>query len=172
MRSALQLRRNPSAAASVAAQPHTPRGRCLRLQSVVRSPYSQRKPVMSQRQADQKRPARLREGSGVAVDQMRRLTPAERRAVQGLVDGLRTWEIAASLGLSVHTIRTQLKRAMAKAGVHSQAALVARAFWSQQPLNSPNSSSAVGARPANTHIHHLGDARSKRGVSHRPKRRA
>jgi len=56
------------------------------------------------------------------------LTPAEWRAVQGLAAGLGPAEIAFSLGASVHTIRTQLKRAMAKAGVHSQAALVARAF--------------------------------------------
>jgi DNA-binding CsgD family transcriptional regulator len=48
--------------------------------------------------------------------------------VQGLAAGLRPAEIAVSLGVFVHTIRTQLKRAMAKAGVHSQAALVARAF--------------------------------------------
>jgi DNA-binding CsgD family transcriptional regulator len=37
-------------------------------------------------------------------------------------------EIATELGLSVHTIRTQLKRAMAKADVHTQAALVATVY--------------------------------------------
>jgi len=57
-----------------------------------------------------------------------RLTPAEWRAVQALITGLGPAEIADSVGLSVHTIRTQLKREMFKAGVHSQAALVARAF--------------------------------------------
>lgn len=60
------------------------------------------------------------------------LTPAEWRAVEGLLTGLRPAEIAVSLGISVHTIRTQLKRAMAKASVHSQAALVARAFVSKR----------------------------------------
>jgi DNA-binding CsgD family transcriptional regulator len=56
------------------------------------------------------------------------LTTAEFRVVQQLVTGLRPSEIANSLGLSVHTIRTHLKRAMTKAGVHSQAALVARVY--------------------------------------------
>ena len=58
------------------------------------------------------------------------LTPAEARAVDGLVAGLRPADIATMNGLSVHTIRTQLKRAMAKAGVHTQAALVARVYAS------------------------------------------
>lgn len=54
------------------------------------------------------------------------ITPAEWKAVQGLAGGRRPVEIADVLGVSIHTIRTQLKRAMAKAGVHSQAALVVR----------------------------------------------
>jgi DNA-binding CsgD family transcriptional regulator len=58
------------------------------------------------------------------------LTSAEVRVVQSLATGLRPSEMATSLGLSVHTIRTQLKRAMVKAGVHSQAALVARLYSS------------------------------------------
>jgi DNA-binding CsgD family transcriptional regulator len=56
------------------------------------------------------------------------LTSAEVRVVQSLATGLRPSEMATSLGLSVHTIRTHLKRAMTKAGVHSQAALVARVY--------------------------------------------
>ena len=56
------------------------------------------------------------------------LTPAEWRAVQGLARGFAPAEIATSLGVSVHTVRTQLKRAMAKAGVHSQIALVVRVY--------------------------------------------
>jgi DNA-binding CsgD family transcriptional regulator len=58
------------------------------------------------------------------------LTSGEVRVVQHLATGLRPSEIASSLGLSVHTIRTHLKRAMTKAGVHSQAALVARVYSS------------------------------------------
>jgi DNA-binding CsgD family transcriptional regulator len=48
--------------------------------------------------------------------------------VRGLVSGQRPLEIAGSQAVSVHTIRTHLKRAMFKAGVHSQAALVSRVF--------------------------------------------
>ena len=56
------------------------------------------------------------------------LTHAEWRAVQGLAKGKRAADIAAAQGVSVHTVRTHLKRAMAKVGVHSQIALVARVF--------------------------------------------
>jgi DNA-binding CsgD family transcriptional regulator len=37
-------------------------------------------------------------------------------------------EIAADHAISVHTVRSQLKRAMHKAGVHTQSALVASAY--------------------------------------------
>lgn len=56
------------------------------------------------------------------------LTAAETRVVRSLATGLRSSEIATSLGLSVHTIRTHLKRAMVKAGAHSQVALVALVY--------------------------------------------
>jgi DNA-binding CsgD family transcriptional regulator len=58
------------------------------------------------------------------------LSAAEVRVVQSLASGLRPSEIGDSLGLSVHTIRTHLKRAMVKAGVHSQTALVVRVYSS------------------------------------------
>jgi DNA-binding CsgD family transcriptional regulator len=87
--------------------------------------------MMPRRLTDKRRTVRRQDRSRSVLGRMWRLTPAERRAVQGLVDGLRTSEIAASLGRSVHTIRTQLKRSMAKAGVHSQAALVARVLASR-----------------------------------------
>lgn len=58
------------------------------------------------------------------------LTDAELRVVRQLAKGMCPLEIAASLGLSVHTIRTHLKRAMGKAAVHSQAALIARIYSS------------------------------------------
>jgi DNA-binding CsgD family transcriptional regulator len=48
----------------------------------------------------------------IAIPQSWMLTEGEERVVSGLVAGLRPAEIAASLGLSVHTIRTHLKRAM------------------------------------------------------------
>jgi DNA-binding CsgD family transcriptional regulator len=57
-----------------------------------------------------------------------KLTRAEARVVERLAHGLRPVEIAIELGLSIHTIRTQLKRAMAKADIHTQAGLVATVY--------------------------------------------
>lgn len=56
------------------------------------------------------------------------LTAGEIRVVQSLATGLRPSEMARALGLSVHTVRTHLKRAMVKAGVQSQVALLARIY--------------------------------------------
>ena len=57
-----------------------------------------------------------------------RLTPAEVRSVSALALGQSPRDIAMRSAISVHTVRTQLKRAMAKAGVHSQSALVASVY--------------------------------------------
>jgi DNA-binding CsgD family transcriptional regulator len=57
-----------------------------------------------------------------------RLTAAEVRVVHYLAAGLTPTRIAHALGRSVHTIRTHLKRAIAKAGVNTQVALVARLY--------------------------------------------
>ena len=56
------------------------------------------------------------------------LTGAESEVVSQLILGQAPAAIAVARGISVHTIRTHLKRAMAKAGVHTQAALVARVY--------------------------------------------
>src|SRR6185437_14016075 len=56
------------------------------------------------------------------------LTPAEARTVTALAAGRSTAEIAAAHDVSVHTVRTQLKRAMSKARVHTQSALVASVY--------------------------------------------
>jgi DNA-binding CsgD family transcriptional regulator len=56
------------------------------------------------------------------------LTPAEARSASGLALGQSARDIALAHALSIHTVRTQLKRAMFKAGVHSQSALVASAY--------------------------------------------
>ena len=56
------------------------------------------------------------------------LTPSESRVVRLLAAGRTTAEMAQLLGLSVHTVRTHVKRAMAKAGVHTQVSLVASLF--------------------------------------------
>jgi DNA-binding CsgD family transcriptional regulator len=67
-------------------------------------------------------------GDDVPIPSSWDLTPAEARIVRSLLCGLTTTEMARAYRLSVHTIRTQLKQAMRKAGVHSQAALVARVY--------------------------------------------
>jgi DNA-binding CsgD family transcriptional regulator len=76
-------------------------------------------------------PRNLRSIAFVAASRLERawqLTPAEARSVSALTKGRSPREIAAVHAISVHTVRTQLKRAMFKAGVHSQAALVASAY--------------------------------------------
>jgi len=57
-----------------------------------------------------------------------RLTPAEARIVACLASGAGSKEIALLHNVSIHTVRTHLKRAMSKAGVHTQAALIAKLF--------------------------------------------
>jgi DNA-binding NarL/FixJ family response regulator len=56
------------------------------------------------------------------------LTEAEWRVVVLLAAGLDTREAAAELGVSPYTVRNQVASAMAKMGVKSRAALVARAM--------------------------------------------
>jgi DNA-binding CsgD family transcriptional regulator len=52
------------------------------------------------------------------------LTVAECRVAAEAAEGCTPSEIAVRLGLSVHTVRSHLKRMFPKAGVHSQAGLV------------------------------------------------
>ena len=68
-------------------------------------------------------------GKGRAIlhrthERWRRLTPAEVTVVRFLARGLAPREIAVRRETSINTVRTQLKSAMAKIGVHSQIALV------------------------------------------------
>jgi DNA-binding CsgD family transcriptional regulator len=72
-----------------------------------------------------KRTRGAREKTGIRLPGVWGLTLAESRTVSLLVNGLTATDIAKVHGRSVHTIRTHLKRAMGKAGVHTQAALVA-----------------------------------------------
>jgi len=51
------------------------------------------------------------------------LSPAQTRLAHRLVDGHELGEIAASSGVSVNTLRTQLQRTFDKTGVRSRAAL-------------------------------------------------
>jgi len=61
-------------------------------------------------------------------ERWRRLTPAEVTVVRFLARGLVPREIAARRESSINTVRTQLKSAMAKIGVHSQIALISRFY--------------------------------------------
>lgn len=51
-------------------------------------------------------------------------TPAELRLAEVVLDGMPPETAAAALGVTIHTVRTYLKRLYRKAGVHSQATLV------------------------------------------------
>jgi DNA-binding CsgD family transcriptional regulator len=61
-----------------------------------------------------------------------KLTPAEARSVSALTLGRSPNQIALEHAISIHTVRSQLKRAMVKARVHSQSALVAFAYRLQR----------------------------------------
>jgi DNA-binding CsgD family transcriptional regulator len=52
------------------------------------------------------------------------LTAAELRLAEAMLDGKRPSAAAESLGVTIHTVRTYLKRLYRKLGVHSQATLV------------------------------------------------
>jgi DNA-binding CsgD family transcriptional regulator len=54
------------------------------------------------------------------------LTPMEGRVADRLCRGLAPVEIAQELGISIETVRSHLKQAFVKTGVHRQAELVAR----------------------------------------------
>lgn len=54
------------------------------------------------------------------------LTPAEIRTTRYLCDGYSVAEITQELNVSVHTVRTHLKRAFSKTDTHSQEELVKR----------------------------------------------
>jgi DNA-binding CsgD family transcriptional regulator len=70
--------------------------------------------------------------AGLTLPRNWELTPSEGRVVRLLASAHTTGEIARSLGLSIHTVRTHVKRAMSKASVHTQAALVARVYVSRR----------------------------------------
>jgi DNA-binding CsgD family transcriptional regulator len=54
------------------------------------------------------------------------LSPAQLRLAERLASGLELATAAADLGVSVNTVRTQLRRMFEKTGTHNQAALVSR----------------------------------------------
>jgi DNA-binding CsgD family transcriptional regulator len=63
------------------------------------------------------------------------LTGAESRVAIEVAEGRKPSDIAGRLGLSVHTVRSHLKRIFQKTGVHSQAGLV-RALLQRENGNS------------------------------------
>ena len=63
------------------------------------------------------------------------LTPAEARVVAELVGGGDARAIAGRLGLSVHTVRVQLARAMAKTQTHRRSELVALVIGAHSAAN-------------------------------------
>lgn len=58
------------------------------------------------------------------IAQTYRLTPAEMRAIDGLVGGKNAADIATEAGLSRETIRAQIRSLYAKTGAHSQADII------------------------------------------------
>jgi DNA-binding CsgD family transcriptional regulator len=74
------------------------------------------------------------------------LTASEGRVVRYLAAGLTPAGIANTLGRSVLTIRTHLKRAIAKAGVNTQVALVARMYTVSSLNLAAHLPNLIGAR--------------------------
>jgi DNA-binding CsgD family transcriptional regulator len=101
---------------------HTPAGRGARAPAVLYLVYVL--PIVFMRSSNN-----IRHGDiAAAISVAWQLTPAEARSVAALAAGRSPREIAIEHDISVHTVRTQLKRAMCKAGVHTQSALVALVY--------------------------------------------
>jgi DNA-binding CsgD family transcriptional regulator len=62
-----------------------------------------------------------------SLGQLFELTPAEVRLLEHLVDGVHLSDAATQLGLSVNTVRTQLKAIFRKTGQRTQGQLLALA---------------------------------------------
>ncbi|MDR3718090.1 MAG: LuxR C-terminal-related transcriptional regulator [Bryobacteraceae bacterium] len=108
--------------------PGNPHSGALRLEAV---------PFVPSRRADIQLPAvqpglmlvrvSLPEGQAELLSFVRKryaLTSAETRVAVEVAEGCKPSEIAQRLGLSIHTVRSHLKRIFLKTGVHSQAGLV------------------------------------------------
>lgn len=79
------------------------------------------------------RPSRQAEDGVVAVAGRLGLTRAEAAIAMGLVDGATLAEIADARGVSIHTVRVQVKSALSKAGVRRQIDLVRLVQRLQRP---------------------------------------
>lgn len=69
-------------------------------------------------------PARRNQLDAVDIERLFKLTPAESRLARLLAGGLSTEEAAAQLGVSKHTVRSQLQSIFAKTGTNRQGELV------------------------------------------------
>lgn len=70
------------------------------------------------------RPGLARERRRERLTESWAFTPAELRLAEVILDGLPPEAAAAALGVTIHTVRTYLKRLYRRVGVHSQATLV------------------------------------------------
>ena len=85
-------------------------------------------------------PERSAELSKACLAAAFRFTRAEMRLVDQLLQGRTPAEAAEALGVTIHTVRTYLKRLYQKVGVRSQATLVRRLFQvslSSVPIEAP-----------------------------------
>ena len=80
--------------------------------------------------------ARARKADEDRLEPFRRMTPREQQVLAGLVDGRAVKDIAAELGVSMPTVRTQIRTLFDKLGVNSQRAAVTMALgagWKPGP---------------------------------------
>ncbi len=87
----------------------------------------------------------LRAFSQEALQQMFHLTAAEAKLVQQLLMGLSADEAAQQLGVSVNTVKTQLKQVFAKCGVKRQAELLQAIYNSPLMFSTETPAKPAGA---------------------------
>lgn len=88
-----------------------------------------------------------------ALQQLFHFTQAEAKLVQQLLLGLGTEEAAVQLGLSINTVKTQLKQVFIKCGVKRQAELLQAIYnsplWlTDESLSPPSAATPVPVRPS------------------------
>ncbi len=81
-------------------------------------------------------PARRQLAASAALEATFRFTKAEMRLAEQMMNGKSPAEAAQALGITIHTVRTYLKRLYHKAGVRTQATLVRRLLQAAQALPS------------------------------------
>ncbi|MGJ5818543.1 helix-turn-helix transcriptional regulator [Paludibaculum fermentans] len=79
-------------------------------------------------------PARRQLTASATLEATFRFTKAEMRLAEQMMNGKSPAEAAQALGITIHTVRTYLKRLYHKAGVRTQATLVRRLLQAAQAL--------------------------------------